>query len=350
MSEPGRPRFQYGLRTLMFLFIAAASSLAVFGVWGILVFALVLGLAVYLGEKGLQYALTPAFFALLLLGGLIAALLPAVQSARINSHYDACRNNLKQLASALLDYERAHGSFPPAYTVDNNGKPLTSWRMQIFPELDLAWIYKAYDLTKPWDAPQNKAISANRLTCFLCPSDFKASESRIAQSSYFAVVGLNAAWPGDKPRKLADLRNDAPHTVLLVEMADSDIAWAEPEDVSVDQLEASYSKPKAYRLSSGHRPSENFFYTYERFSGVNVALADGSVYFLRTDNLSLKRLRQILEIGGFTDDVVSSQTGLSDSVEQLNWPNIAAVAVWLVSMVALLTSAVRGRAGRAVGD
>lgn len=29
-----------------------------------------------------------------------------------------CRNNLKELGAAVLDYERRQGSFPPAYTID----------------------------------------------------------------------------------------------------------------------------------------------------------------------------------------------------------------------------------------
>ena len=38
----------------------------------------------------------------------------------------------KQLGLALLAYERAYGSFPPAYVADANGKPLYSWRVLIF--------------------------------------------------------------------------------------------------------------------------------------------------------------------------------------------------------------------------
>jgi len=53
------------------------------------------------------------------------------------------------------------------------------------------------------------------------------------QTSYFAVVGPNAAWAGEKPRKLADFGTNAASTVMLVEVANSDIAWAEPEDFSL---------------------------------------------------------------------------------------------------------------------
>ena len=46
-SPPNRPWLQFSLRTLLLLFVVLGSSLAVFGAWGIAVFILVVGLAVY---------------------------------------------------------------------------------------------------------------------------------------------------------------------------------------------------------------------------------------------------------------------------------------------------------------
>ena len=45
---PPCPPFQFTLRTLLLLFVVLGSSLAVFGAWGLAVFGLVVGLAVYL--------------------------------------------------------------------------------------------------------------------------------------------------------------------------------------------------------------------------------------------------------------------------------------------------------------
>ena len=45
-----RPPFQFSLRTLLLLFVVLGSSLAVFGAWGIVVFALVVGLAIYVHQ------------------------------------------------------------------------------------------------------------------------------------------------------------------------------------------------------------------------------------------------------------------------------------------------------------
>jgi len=45
-SPPPRPRFQFGLRTLLLLFVVLGSSLVVFGAWGVVVFGVVVGLAI----------------------------------------------------------------------------------------------------------------------------------------------------------------------------------------------------------------------------------------------------------------------------------------------------------------
>ena len=47
-SLPPTPPFQFTLRTLLLMFVVLGSSLAVFGGWGIVVFGLVVGLAIYL--------------------------------------------------------------------------------------------------------------------------------------------------------------------------------------------------------------------------------------------------------------------------------------------------------------
>ena len=44
------PRFQFNLRSLLLLFVVLGSSLAVFGAWGIVVFGLSVGLAIYLNR------------------------------------------------------------------------------------------------------------------------------------------------------------------------------------------------------------------------------------------------------------------------------------------------------------
>ncbi len=344
---PPRRPFQFGLRTLLLLFVVLGSSMAVFGAWGILVFALVVGLAVYLRNAESPLTLAQFLFVVFLLGGLIALLMPLADFHEVG-RLTTCRNNLKQIVSALLNYEQVNGSLPPAYTVDSNGKPIHSWRTLILPGLERSDLYNAYDFTKPWDSPNNKALSSAALRIYMCPSDYthynQSGAMPAAPTSYFAVVGPNAAWAGDKPRKLADFGDQASHTIMLVEVADSGVSRAEPKDVSLNTLGAAGPNSAALTPSSHHggRP-EDFFFFYDYGDRLVVAMADGSVRVISIHNLSPEQLRRLFEIGGCTDEALGRDGGVT---RRPNWPNIAALVVWLVSVGALLTAAVRGRRGR----
>jgi len=274
-------------------------------------------------------------------------LLRAVEDSPKPGGVAQCINNLQQIASALINYNKANGHFPPTYIADQEGKPMTSWRMLILPYLERGDLYKAYKSGQAWNSSANKKVSSARVTTYECASHYGSNQSGTANTDYFAVVGPNSAWAGDKPRKASDFGSDASHTIMLVEDAGSAVAWAEPSDFSVDRLGIVGRDPRAPALSSNHRPPESFFYTYGRFSGVCVAMANGNVHFLRTDNLSPETLRKILQIGCWSGEGIVSE-GDFLAAQHLNWPNIAALAVWLVSVGALLTAAERSRKARAI--
>ena len=94
-------------------------------------------------------------------------------------------------------------------------------------------------------------------------------------------------------------------------------------------------------LSSNHRHAKEFFFTYDYGTGVNVAMADGSVRFLRTDWPFGRGLAESSANRRLTEE---TRIRVSSTAERhLNWPNIAALAVWLLSVGMLLTHAVRSR-------
>jgi hypothetical protein len=314
------------------LSVVLGSSLAVFGAWGIVVFVLVVGLAVYVHEAESLSSLTFLALVVLCLMCLIGLLMPAVESAVEPARRVTCANNLKQIVLALLEYERANGHFPPAYIADKNGKPIHSWRVLILPNLDYDSFYKMYDFTERWDSPKNQNVSVSRLPTYVCPCDPGADP----QTNYVAVVGPDSAWTGAKPRKLADFGKDASHTIMLVESARSGVLWAEPRDFSLDSLSAAMAGSPA--ISSNHGLHEHFFFTYG--PGVNVALADGSVCYLSLGNRPPDDLRKLLQIGGFREE----EAGAPE--RHPNWSNIAALAVWLLSVGTLLVTAVRSRKKR----
>ena len=139
---------------------------------------------------------------------------------------------------------------------------------------------------------------------YLCPSDPNGRAPGAAQTSYVAVVGPNAAWAGEKPRKLADFGKDAlPH-----DHGRRGDQLGHPLGGTAG-LVAGHSgsnrcNSPALALSSDHGRREEFFFTYDYGPGINVAMADGSVRFLRTDNRSPEDLRKILQIGGFKEEEI----------------------------------------------
>jgi hypothetical protein len=85
------------------------------------------------------------------------------------------------------------------------------------------------------------------------------------------------------------------------------------------------------------------FFTYYNAPGIHVLMADGSVRMLNTSGLSGVELRKLLQVGGCKEGVVESPLLFDDCEQRLNWPNIAALAVWLLSVGTLLVGAVRSR-------
>jgi prepilin-type N-terminal cleavage/methylation domain-containing protein/prepilin-type processing-associated H-X9-DG protein len=88
-----------------------------------------------------------------LLGLLMALLLPAIQAARESSRVTACRNNLKQLGIALINYETVHKHFPKGVEgyFDRVLSPAPmygiSWWARILPFLEQADIADHLDRT-----------------------------------------------------------------------------------------------------------------------------------------------------------------------------------------------------------
>jgi prepilin-type processing-associated H-X9-DG protein len=274
----------YSLRTLFLVVTCFAIACAAFRIAGgadtgiIVAFMFVSGfLTVWYFATGRRLAagrLLLLTVTTLLIGIL---LLPRVSSGPASPR-EQCSNNLKQIGLAIEAYRQKYGSLPPAFVADAHGKPLYSWRVLISPELDQQALYDAFHLGEPWNSPHNSKISQAHWAVWLCPSDNVV----LSHTSYLAVVGPNTAWPGAKTRKLADFA-DPSKMILVVEVANSGINWAEPRDLYVGQMAAGVNPKSGQGVSSGHS------------GGAEALFADGHIEFI-PDDIDPKKLAEMFEI------------------------------------------------------
>lgn len=148
-----------------------------------------------------------------------------LQSVRGNS-------NLTAIGMALHRYHDANGCLPPAYIADENGKPMHSWRVLLLPYLCQEELYKQYDFSESWDGPHNRLLAANIPEEYKCP--LYAGRNTI-RTSFVAVVGPQTAWPDAKSVRFQDFKDGLSNTITVVAIANSDINWMEPRDMTFEQ-------------------------------------------------------------------------------------------------------------------
>jgi hypothetical protein len=220
---------------------------------------------------------------LLKLGGLVAivvviiALFPPVHRGREAGRRTQCKNNLKQIGLALHNYHDVYESFPPAYTVDDNGNRLHSWRTLILPYLEHSPLYDTIDLSKPWDDPVNTEAFKTTPYAYRCPS-FNLPEFH---TTYLALVGESLCFDPTRGRSLSEITDGTSNTLIVMEVAlKNSVPWMSPQDAD-DQMFLSLNKDDEVA----------------HMGGIQAALADGSVRFLSAD-LAAETRRALISING----------------------------------------------------
>lgn len=133
-----------------------------------------------------------------IIGMLMALLLPAVQSARESGRANTCRNNLRQQALAVIQFEQKQGEYPGLVNDldpdDGIGTP-RGWSFMVLPYLERTDLFEAY--SAPDSAPPTETLEI-----MLCPSDPPESTSDLPPGSYVGNSGLddiNPVMPGAPP-------------------------------------------------------------------------------------------------------------------------------------------------------
>jgi prepilin-type processing-associated H-X9-DG protein len=133
-------------------------------------------------RKRIGFTLIELLVMIAIIAVLIALLLPAVQQAREAARKTQCKNNLHQLALAIINYRDQVGLFPmgfqgkmifPAYGASTNNGCGTGWSWQsyILPQLDQGNLYNQLNQNNYISQGGNAAAVATPLPVYRCPSD-----------------------------------------------------------------------------------------------------------------------------------------------------------------------------------
>jgi hypothetical protein len=186
----------------------------------------------------------------------VLGIIPAYYSVRTATTKIQSKNNLKQLAIAMHNYNDIYGRLPPSVVYDRNGTPLYSWRVLVLPFIEEEALYKQFRLDEPWDSPNNKPLLARMPKTFVTPG----TTPKEPYATFYQVFdGPGAAFDSDKGKGLrpfplagndrtgqpAGMEGGVPsripatfpdgmsRTFLVVEAGEA-VPWSKPGDVRWD--------------------------------------------------------------------------------------------------------------------
>ncbi len=193
-----------------------------------------------------------------------------------------CDNKMKQLGIAMHNHLDVKGYFPPAYTVDESGKPLHSWRVLILPYVDQQAMYEAIRLDEPWDSEHNRQFHDKMPPIFRCPQLKKGKTNR--DTGYCVVVGDDTFGRiGEKGLKIGKITDGTSNTLMILERKEP-VCWMAPVDITQEDAYLGVNK-KDEGIGSNHE------------AGIDAAFGDGSVRFV-SETIDLDVLKAILTVSG----------------------------------------------------
>ena len=200
------------------------------------------------------------FFAFLVCAGILAALMiPAVQAARNAARRVQSSNNIKQINLALLNYEAVYKQFPPAFTVDQDGNRLHSWRTLLLPYIEQSALASKIDMSKPWDHPDNAFAVNLNVPTYISP----LSVSSPGSTNYLAIVDPKSALGFGESRKMREITDGTSNTIWVFEVGDEQsVNWMDPNDATIQDFVAT--------VEQGNLGGP----------GIQVGFVDGSVLFI----------------------------------------------------------------------
>ncbi|WP_417388107.1 hypothetical protein [Gimesia sp.] len=151
----------------------------------------------------------------------------------------------------------------PPYSVDDKGKPLLSWRVQILPAIGGLDLYRLFHHDEPWDSPHNIQLLPFMPEFYRSPD----SNAALGKTNLLGVSGKHSLFSAAAEDQKPEVKDSLNKTALLVEVPDQlAVEWTKPADWE-------YVDQNSIKSLYGFRDD-----------GFYVLLADGSSRFVSSKN------------------------------------------------------------------
>lgn len=168
-----------------------------------------------------------------------------------------CNNNLTQISAALDKYYEKYDSYPPAYTVDDDGNKLHSWRVLILPFLDdidseEQKHYENIKLDEPWNSEHNRQYHTEMPITFTCFQLQNFGNITQGHTSYKMVIGPGTLSEGSNSVTKDEITQNPFYITVIVEVVPN-TNWMDPSEITVDeavngQMTGSHHKDGSYHI------------------------------------------------------------------------------------------------------
>jgi prepilin-type N-terminal cleavage/methylation domain-containing protein/prepilin-type processing-associated H-X9-DG protein len=132
-----------------------------------------------------------------IIGILVALVLPAVQSARESARGTQCKNNLRQIGLAMLEFENAKTHFPQGGTIPLTSLEYSESNIGPWPVNGMSWTYHILpyvELESVFRLPSREQMQHIPISTYYCPSRRPVTIIEI-EGANFAVCDYAAANP-----------------------------------------------------------------------------------------------------------------------------------------------------------
>jgi len=224
------------------------------------------------GNNPVLLAILGGFACVMIVGLLIALLWPFSSAAPEARRRMTCTSHVKIVSLAMHNYYDAYKSLPPAYTTDEDGKPLQSWRVLILPFIEEQRLYDQIRRDEPWDSEYNKQFHDQMPSIYVCDSA-KPDAKKKGLTSYMRVVGPETSTDGPHTVTFNEVTAGLSNVIGVLEVIPT-TCWMAPVDIQESDLAGNFSFSRNSGVGSTHP------------GGINIGIMDGSVHFTSDDEAS----------------------------------------------------------------